>query len=75
VFENLHAVAGITYRITTAHLQYMYLPIGGAIGTAVDSTLLRHRAAIADVTCCSCCMMTRATLSNGCSAVNNVHPD
>jgi hypothetical protein len=25
--------------------------IGGAIGTAVDSSLLRHRAAIANVTC------------------------
>jgi hypothetical protein len=37
VFENLNAVAGITYRITTLQLQYMYLPIGGAIGTAVDS--------------------------------------
>lgn len=75
MFENLQAVAGITYRITTHQLQYMYLPIGGAIGTAVDSSLLRHRAAIADVTCAAWCMMTRATLSNGCSAVNNVHPD
>lgn len=37
MFENLNAVAGITYRITTLQLQYMYLPIGGAIGTAVDS--------------------------------------
>ena len=37
MFENLPAVAGITYRITTPQLQYMYLPIGGAIGTAVDS--------------------------------------
>jgi hypothetical protein len=72
VFENPHAVAGITTR----QLQGMYLPIGGAIGTAVDSSLLRHRAAIADVTCAAAwCMMTRATLSNGCSAVDNVHPD
>ena len=75
MFENLPAVAGITYRITTPQLQYMYLPIGGAIGTAVDSSLLRHRAAIADVTCTAWCMMTRATLSNGCSPVNNVHLD
>lgn len=49
--ENSHAVAGITTR----QLQYMYIPIGGAIGTAIDSSLLRHRAAIADVTCC--CMV------------------
>ncbi|KAM0705107.1 hypothetical protein Q7P35_007894 [Cladosporium inversicolor] len=44
VFQNLHAVVGYTAR----QLQNMYLPIGGAIGTAVDSSLLRHRAAIAD---------------------------
>ena len=33
VFQNLHAVVGYTAR----QLQNMYLPIGGAIGTAVDS--------------------------------------
>jgi hypothetical protein len=47
-----HSVRELVSSNPLAAIQVLYLPVGGAIGTAVvDSSLLRNRAAIVDVTC------------------------